>query len=255
MWEAFFKANFDQLTSHYPGLKLLRFLKEVSDLSHVSNLEDKLLEGVPFDYLRGWSEFYGVKLDINHHVLIPRPETEWLVDLIVRSSKSYESVLDVGVGSGAILLSLLKSKKAKKGVGVDVSLEALKVAQLNAQTNQLEATFIQSDRLDKISSTFDLIVSNPPYIKQEKHFHLVHPSVIKFEPHQALFLSDEIYAAWFEQLFRQVFTALNQSGDFYLEGHEETLPELETMLSSVGFSQVELMKDLSGTWRFLKATK
>lgn len=218
------------------------------------SLQEEFLKGTPLATLMGFSEFYNHRFFVDHHVLIPRPETEYMVDLLVQEFKGKcQRVLDVGTGSGVILLSLLNAGVGKSGVGVDISPEALRVAKINCQRLRLKdkASLIKSDRLTKVEGSFDLIVSNPPYIKASSHRSLVHNSVDKHEPHQALYLPDDYYVLWFEDFFQEVRAHLK--GTFMMEGHELELDEQAKMLGRLGFQNVEVLKDLTGTKRYLKA--
>lgn len=219
-------------------------------------LETEVLKGKPFSYLLGWSEFFGHRFYVNEHVLIPRPETEQLVDLIINNNKkNLKKILDVGTGSGVILLSLLHSGIASEGVGVDLSEEALKVAVINANRLRLNASFLISDRLSNIKGKFDLIVSNPPYIKKVSHRALVHDQVDKYEPSTALYLEDSIYEDWFESFFMQIYEHLEVGGTFYMEGHELELENQSKLLIKIGFKKVEVLQDFTQRSRFLKAQR
>jgi release factor glutamine methyltransferase len=203
----------------------------------------------------GFSEFYHHKFYVDQHVLIPRPETEYMIDMLVNEFKGkVQRVLDVGTGSGVIVLSLVNAGVGKTGVGVDISPEALRVAVINCNRLRLnqKVSLIKSDRLTKVEGVFDLIVSNPPYIKASSHRNLVHDSVDKHEPHQALYLPDDYYVLWFEDFFQEVRSHLN--GTFMMEGHELELDEQAIMLGRLGFQNVQILKDLTQTKRYLKAT-
>jgi release factor glutamine methyltransferase len=203
----------------------------------------------------GFSEFYHHKFYVDQHVLIPRPETEYMIDMLVNEFKGkVQRVLDVGTGSGVIVLSLVNAGVGKTGVGVDISPEALRVAEINCNRLRLnqKVSLIKSDRLTKVEGVFDLIVSNPPYIKASSHRNLVHDSVDKHEPHQALYLPDDYYVLWFEDFFQEVRSHLN--GTFMMEGHELELDEQAIMLGRLGFQNVQILKDLTQTKRYLKAT-
>lgn len=224
------------------------------DLKEKENFIDSIVKGVPFAYLLGKSEFYGLELDVNKDVLIPRPETEYLVDLVVQEFKGkVKNVLDVGTGSGAILLSLLKNNVGEAGVGVDISPEALSVAKKNAEKLGLKdkTKFIISDRLSNVEGYFDLIISNPPYIRAISHRDLVHDSVDAFEPHEALYLPDDFYNFWFEDFFQDIRNHLN--GFFFMEGHELEVHNQAEILKRLGFQNVKVINDLSARPRFLKA--
>lgn len=221
-----------------------------------AELHDSFQKGIPFAYLLGISEFYGNQYLVNPDVLIPRPETEYLVDLIVNEfkGKKVNRILDVGTGSGVILLSLLQNNVGKVGVGVDICEKALAVARINARRLRLEkiVTLLQSDRLTNVESTFDLIVSNPPYIKASSHKQLVHESVDTHEPHQALYLPDDYYTFWFEDFFMAIRSSLH--GTFFMEGHELEVEDQAKLLARMGFQDIKVLNDLSGTKRFIQAT-
>lgn len=220
------------------------------------SLEEKFLKGIPFSYLLNQSEFFGHKFFVNENVLIPRPETEHLVDMIVRSGKKFKTLLDMGTGSGVLLLSLLKAGVAQEGTGADISLEALEVAAINAARLRLmdRAEFLPSDRFTKITGSFDLIVSNPPYIKETLHRNLVQSTVDAFEPHLALYLPDEEYEAWFLAFFSGVRKHLTPGGEFWMEGHEKELKVQAETLRELGFHQVRVIQDFAGLDRFLSAS-
>ncbi len=264
------------MASHYPGLNLQRFLLEVRDISQYKikndnlNLESEIslvsqkalealkksfIEGIPFPYLLNRVDFYYSEFFVDPSVLIPRPETEFLVDLIVQNHQGrVERILDVGTGSGVIVLSLIKHGVGKSGLGVDISSKALEVANKNLKTLHLEnqVTLITSDKLKNVDGMFDLIVSNPPYIKEYSHKDLVHPKVNEFEPHEALYLPDDFYAMWFEDFFVQIRSHLH--GVFYMEGHEWELETQAEIIGKLGFTGIEVLRDLSGCKRFLKAS-
>ncbi|MGE3609835.1 MAG: class I SAM-dependent methyltransferase [Bacteriovoracaceae bacterium] len=243
----------DILKNKFQNIKLEQAFYSIPEVFS-QKLADSFLAGVPFAYLLGWSEFYGHRFYVNHSVLIPRSETEYLVDIIVQSKMGPNKILDVGVGSGVILLSLLKANVALEGVGVDLSLDALEVTKINAGRLRLKPKLIQSDRLKNVTETFDLIVSNPPYIKSHQHRSLVHSQVDQFEPKMALYIEDEEYNNWFREFFKEVYEHLNPNGVFYMEGHELELNSQKIVLEQLGFKEVQVIKDFSDRERFLKAT-
>lgn len=219
------------------------------------DLASAFLSGTPFAYLLNQAEFYQHKFFVNEDVLIPRPETEYLVDLLVQDSRRFDLLADVGCGSGVILLSLLKAGVSKAGVGIDLSEKALDVAKINARRLRLDsrARFMISDRLSGVSEKFDAIVTNPPYIKAQSHRSLVQNSVHAHEPSMALYLEDDLYEAWFEAFFFQVKSSLTEGGLFMMEGHELELQHQAELLRALGFLNVQVLKDLAGHDRFLKA--
>lgn len=256
-WEEFYFSHEVQLQKNYPGIQFSYFSRDIKDIlvnqQDVEKIKHDLLEGVPLAVMMGFSEFYYNKFFVNTDVLIPRPETEYMVDLLVNEFKGkVKNVLDVGTGSGVILLSLLAHGVGQKGEGVDISLAALKVAEINAENLNLKnkVKLYKSDRLTEVNDMFDLIVSNPPYIKAISHRSLVHDSVDKHEPHEALYLPDDYYHFWFEDFFQQVRSQLN--GTFMMEGHELELDEQAKILNNLGFQNVQVLNDLTGTKRYLK---
>ena len=219
-----------------------------------NQLEKSFLKGIPLSVLMGFTEFYHHKFYVNQHVLIPRPETEYMVDMLVDEFRGKaKRVLDVGVGSGVILLSLLDHGVGKKGVGVDLSSDALSVAKINARRLKLteRVDWIQGDRFSGVEGKFDLIVSNPPYIKKSSHRHLVHSSVDAHEPHMALYLPDEEYENWFHTFFLGVKEHLH--GTFMMEGHEHEVEKQAHHLNELGFTSVQTLNDLSSSCRFIRA--
>jgi release factor glutamine methyltransferase len=225
-------------------------------VSESINLEmaNFFLAGIPFQYLLEESEFYHHKYFVNKSVLIPRPETEYLVDIIVNEMKGKaRRVLDVGTGSGVILCSLISHGVGNEGVGVDISRDALNVAEKNLKKLKIEkkVQLILSDRLQNVQGSFDLIVSNPPYIKAQSHREMVQSSVDKFDPQIALYLPDDFYVQWFEDFFHEIRSHLK--GTFFMEGHELEVEDQAKMLQKMGFSEVKVLKDLSGTNRYIRA--
>lgn len=229
---------------------------EYASTHHLTDeLSEAFLKGVPFAYMLEKSEFYNHEYYVNKNVLIPRPETEYLVDMVVNEFKGKANrVLDVGTGSGVIILSLLSHGVGKTGVGVDICDEALEVAKINCKRLGLESktSLLKSDRLQKVDGMFDLIVSNPPYIRATSHKELVHESVDTYEPHQALYLPDDYYVFWFEDFFAEIRSHLK--GTFFMEGHELEVEDQAKMLGRLGFQNIKVLNDMSGTKRYLKAT-
>lgn len=247
----------DLLKLKYNPLIQLDHSEYAVSRSYSSELMQKFRKGVPFAYLTHVVEFYGHYFLVNEMVLIPRQETEFLVDLLVQKARKdpFKKVCDVGTGSGIIILSLLAHNAAGKGLACDLSPAALGIARTNAGRLRLldRCRFHEGDRLNSITEKFDLIVSNPPYIKQKSHAPLVHRKVDQFEPALALYVPDEVYEKWFEQFFTQVYSCLGAGGLFVMEGHELELRKQAGQLKKLNFQEVEVLKDLSGSDRFLWA--
>jgi release factor glutamine methyltransferase len=243
------------------------FNKSPFSLNRLECLKQNLIDGKPLAYISNQTFFYDVELYVDQRVLIPRQETELLFDYALKYIKNMSvlnvDLCEIGVGSGAIYLSLLTQTNDKviNGVACDISEDALAVFKLNL--NKLNYRFnpqhtteiVQSDLFENIKGHFDIIVSNPPYIKAEHDKKLVHQQVLRFEPYQALFLEDDQYNEWFKRFFYQVNDHLKPDGVFLMEGHEEHLLNLKSMLKDNHGGQVEILKDLTGRDRFLKWEK
>jgi release factor glutamine methyltransferase len=216
----------------------------------------------PIQYILGTADFYSIPFEVNSSVLIPRPETEELVDLIIseNSTSIGKNILDIGTGSGCIAITLQKNIKTTHVYAVDISAEALNVARRNAVQNQTDVTFIQTDilQLEKaqkdIPYTFDIIVSNPPYIKQEEKKEM-EQNVLDFEPHLALFVPDQDPLLFYRHIAEFGKEKLKENGLLYFEINAACGEITCKMLQKKGYNKVQLIKDLSGKDRFIKAYK
>lgn len=268
----FFENEKEFLLSQYPGLTLHRLNSELSNYSTSQEYKDffsKLKEGIPLEYISNRAYFYRSEFYVNNNVLIPRSETEILVEHGTNFAKKiYKTidgplkVCDIGTGSGAIILSLLAELDFPvHAKATDISPDAIDVASKNnfflrykyPKKSCLE--FIKTDRMEGIDSRFHLILSNPPYIKESEDRHKVHEQVEGHEPHLALYLKDEEYDQWFRELFKQVETNLYSHGLFFMEGHEDHLGYQKAILEEYDFEEVEVIKDYTGRDRFLKGIR
>jgi len=284
----FFNEEKKSLLFNYPGLTLHRLrsdLKLHAFLNGVDSEElfefpylpfrsnpitlffEKLREGVPLEYITGYAFFYRSLFKVTSDVLIPRSETEILVELANSEiQKNYYhkecKLLDVGTGSGVIALTLMMEDFAQLDVtAVDISDKAITLARENyfnlrytipaKQTIQ----FLISDRLAKIDGKFDLILSNPPYIKLKSDRESVHHQVLSYEPALALFLEDDAYDFWFQDFFKSIYQKLNDHGMSLIEGHENHLASLSEAAKKIGFTTVEIIKDYTNRDRFLRLKK
>ena len=215
---------------------------------------ERLCSGEPIQHLIGSVEFFSLNLQVNKHVLIPRPETEELVFLISENlaQRPPNTILDIGTGSGCIPLALKKAFPNASVSGVDLSKEALRTAQLNAEENELEVLFYEQDILKQnLDREYDLIVSNPPYIpyiEQEK----LSVQVREHEPHLALFSPDDDPLIFYRVIIEQAVSWLGKSGSLYFELHED-YAQATLDLAKEYFNKVELIKDMQQKWRFLRA--
>ena len=226
--------------------------------SQIYNIIRQLKQYKPLQYILGVTEFYGLPFIVNESVLIPRPETEELVQWIINDCKDNKapSILDIGTGSGCIAVSLAKNIPESKVSGIDISNKAIETAYKNALLNNLEINFIQCDILnyepDKFG-LFDIIVSNPPYIDREQEL-LMQPNVLQYEPHIALFAPDNKPLQFYETIALFAFDKLSHGGLLYFEINEKYPDETSKLIRNIGFS-TELKQDINNKYRMLKAWK
>ena len=230
--------------------------------NHVKSF-DKILSalntGKPIQYVLGNSWFYGINLMVNKHVLIPRQETEELVDWIVKDIKSLSKkpsvILDVCTGSGCIALALKKEFPEIKIIAIDISEKALEVARYNAIKENLEIKFIHMDAL-KISLDIypDIIVCNPPYVMKSEKAEM-HQRVTDYEPSAALFVPDDDPLLFYKNVSGWGLRFLKQEGRIYFEFNERMGKEITELHSGLGYSESEIKKDLPGKDRMFRAIK
>ncbi len=211
-------------------------------------IDDYLNKGIPIQYILGYTYFYGYKLIVNKNVLIPRRETEELVDYIIHNSISNPRILDIGTGSGAIAISLKSSLKDSNVVASDISNDALEIAKLNAKINNQTIEFIESDIFSNIEGKFDIITSNPPYISKREN---VDELVYNNEPHLALFANEEgLY--FYRKILEDAYKYLNEKFLIIFEIPEDKDKELTNLVKiSYPNSDFEIKKDLQGKSRML----
>lgn len=227
--------------------------------SSIEEKAEKIIERLkteePLQYVFGITEFYGFPIRVKTGVLIPRRETEELVDWVyktLRTTHNQQHILDIGTGSGCIAITMKKLLPQAKVTAWDVSEEALKVASENAKLNQAEVLFEKSDILHLESDkTFDVIVSNPPYVlESDKQW--MRTNVLEFEPEEALFVPDQDALQFYKAIARFAKKHLNEGGFLFLEIHEEKAPGVVDLLESHGFKEVEVRNDMQGKPRMAK---
>ena len=228
-------------------------------------LED-LTQQKPIQYILGETEFYGLPFKVNESVLIPRPETEELVDIIIRShselsEESQPKILDIGTGSGCIAISLAKNIPNAKVYALDVSDKALEVAKQNAKLNNVEVTFIEADILNETSwdllfehLEFNTIVSNPPYVRNLEKVE-IKPNVLDNEPHLALFVEDDNPLQFYKAITNFAVNNLKPKGELFFEINQYLGNDTKQLLVDANFEAIELLKDLNGNDRILKGRK
>jgi release factor glutamine methyltransferase len=234
---------------------------EPSDVAKIEEAVKRLLRKEPLQYVLEEAWFYNLPFYVNKHVLIPRPETEELVDWVINSCPdSYQdlhhtpiAMLDIGTGSGCIPVTLKKYFQDAHVFGLDISEDALKVAQFNAKKNGVEVTFLQGNILlpESISlPKLDVIVSNPPYITELEKKEM-HPNVLEHEPHLALFVSDNNPLQFYEAIARYASANLNHGGHLFVEINASYGTEVKACMENCGFNRVTVMKDMQGKDRFV----
>ena len=221
---------------------------------------EQLKQEIPIQYLLGKTSFYGLDFEVNEAVLIPRSETEELVEWILESQKSkVESqkvkILDIGTGSGCIAISLAKNLPDATVFALDVSEEALATAKINAANNSVNVTFIHQNILETedLLQQFDIIVSNPPYVRNlEKEE--IKKNVLENEPHLALFVADNDALVFYKKIAQLAQKNLLPNGQLYFEINQYLGKEMVDLLEKMNFKTVELRKDIYGNDRMTKAS-
>ncbi|MCO5947839.1 peptide chain release factor N(5)-glutamine methyltransferase [Mucilaginibacter flavidus] len=228
--------------------------------NELNNIFEELKTGKPVQYILGKTEFYGFPFNVNPSVLIPRPETEELVEWALASVGSRQSavgsILDIGTGSGCIAVSLKKNLPGYKVSAIDISGEALQTAASNAVLNNVDIEFIKHDILNikseiKIPKS-EIIISNPPYVTLYDKTQM-HTNVTDFEPHSALFVPENDPLLFYKAIANFAITNLTQNGLLFFEINESYGNETVELLKNKGFKGIELRKDMSGRDRMVKA--
>lgn len=258
--QGFIRIIFDSvLDLSYSDIILQKDRKlESTEFETIKNIVTRLKSYEPIQYVLGECEFYGLKLNVNPAVLIPRPETEELVQWIVKSKiKSGANILDIGTGSGCIAMALKKEMVDVIVNGVDISEEALQVAKSNAAKNKLNVDFFQADILNwknYVWRKYDVIVSNPPYIRESEK-KLMETNVLEFEPEGALFVEDDNPLIFYIAIAQFAKENLTRNGYLFFEINEYLGEEMKNMLNSLGFNTIECRKDMNGKDRMLACRK
>jgi len=270
--ESFFDLSRIQLALQ-PDLKI-----NIQQKGQLLKALEALKTEMPIQYIIGETEFYGLPFMVNEKVLIPRPETEELVDWIVSEFKNLNSefrILDFGTGSGCIAIALAKNLPNASIFALDVSKEALEIAKYNAKQNNVKVTFIEADILKlearslkledqfflfekdvakRKKGLFDVIVSNPPYVRaleKEK----MNANVLKYEPHLALFVEDKDPLLFYRKITQLASEILRLKGEVFFEINEYLGNDMVKLLNDDGFVEIALKTDIFGKDRMIKAIK
>lgn len=240
-------------------LNSLKLLKE-EEAARFWDALAQLHENKPIQYIIGVTHFLDTKIKVQEGVLIPRPETEELTAMILRDSRhrQYEnlSLLDIGTGSGCIPVAIKKHMQGMDVSALDISPVALHVAKENSILNQCKVKFILADILNrqgwKNFPGYTIIVSNPPYIPESERSSL-HPNVVGYEPHEALFVTNEDPLMFYTAIAEFAYLHLVRPGSLYLEINERFGKQIRDFLLSTGFDKAEVLKDIHGKDRFIRA--
>ena len=210
----------------------------------------KRAEHIPLQYIIGEQEFMGLRFKVNSNVLIPRQDTETLVEQVLKIVKPGMKVLDLCTGSGCVLISVLKNAPELTGMGSDISKAALLVAKENAKLHEVDAGWVRSDLFDNITETFDVIMANPPYIPTGEILSLM-PEVRDFEPENALDGGAD-GLDFYRKIAGQVKDYLNPGGYVYMEIGYDQGEAVSELMRNAGFTEVEVIKDLARNDRVVK---
>lgn len=266
-----------ELSSIYPSTEIdslfniiIKTLFNTSRLHHLSEpdmiistesserLSEIILQlrtGKPIQYILGETIFYNCKITVNGNVLIPRQETEELVDLIIKENIGFKGrIIDFGTGSGCIPVALGKNMPDAALTAIDNSEIAIETAKINAVQNNVKIDFILTDILNpeihKLPEA-QIIVSNPPYVRESEKLHM-HRNVLEFEPHSALFVSDVDPLVFYRQILRLSNRILLPNGKIYFEINEAMGNSLFEMMKRFGFDDINILKDLNNKERIIK---
>jgi len=223
---------------------------EKADFVYWNSILEQLKKEVPIQYLLGKTNFYGLYFEVNDNVLIPRPETEELVEWIIKENKNIDKsknikILDIGTGSGCIAITLAKNLPNAEVYAIDVSKKALETAKRNAINNNVEVTFIFQDILvtDELKSKFDVIVSNPPYVRNLEKVE-IKKNVLDYEPHLALFVDDNDALVFYKKIAALAQNNLLENGQLYFEINQYLGQEMIDLLGKMDFINIDLRKDI-----------
>ncbi|CEA16760.1 Release factor glutamine methyltransferase [Fermentimonas caenicola] len=234
-----------------------------SELSKIKDIIGRLKKSEPIQYVLGKTEFYGLNFKVSPDVLIPRPETEELVEWILSEKAAGPvSILDIGTGSGCIAVTLAKKLPQAEVNAWDISEGALDIARENARINNVTVNFSNQDVLsinedNEIISEggkYDVIISNPPYVMDSEKKSM-DDNVLNYEPHVALFVEDDNPLLFYDKISTIALDLLNDNGKLYFEINRDKGDDILHLLKSKGYDQIELRRDISGNFRMIKGVR
>ena len=227
------------------------------EIENWNDVLNQLAQHKPVQYIFGKAHFYGLEFEVNESTLIPRPETEELVEWIINENEFYGliSILDIGTGSGCIAVSLAKNLINANVFAIDVSGDALAMAKKNARNNDVNVTFWEKDILaiDTLPQTFDVVVSNPPYVRKLEKAE-INKNVLEYEPHLALFVDDNDALVFYRKIAALAKQHLTPNGKLYFEINQYLGSEMTAMLEQMQFKNTVLKKDIYGNDRMMCCT-
>ena len=250
------KQNVETILAHTLNIKrldiYLQLERKISwkKLEIVFNIISRRKDNEPLQYILGETEFYGYTIKVDKSVLIPRPETELLVERIIAEENDIKNILEIGTGSGALVIALAKKMNGIVIDATDISEDALRIAEQNTILNQVDINIFKSDIFDNVLCKYDLIISNPPYISLTDYKQL--PVEIKdFEPKSAL-LADDNGLFFYNKILQKAKDHLTESGKIYFEIGYDQAKKITEIAKENGFSDIIVFKDLNGFDRIVR---
>ena len=250
--ESFAYLSIEKILGYSKSDCIIHSNQELSNNNIISleNIINDIKQNIPIQYILGEAHFYDLKFKVNSSTLIPRGETEELVKYILLHD--FISVLEIGTGSGCIAVSIAKNSNAKI-TAIDNSIAALEIAKSNAVLNSVEINFQLRDVFNFSDiKKYDLIVSNPPYVLESEK-KLMDKNVLDYEPHNALFVSDNDPLAYYKEIAKIATNNLNKNGLLFFEINEKYSNQIIELLSNLNFVDIELKKDINGRDRIIKS--
>jgi release factor glutamine methyltransferase len=227
-------------------------------VNEIINICRELKNGKPLQYILGGTSFYNCRINLNPDVFIPRPETEELVDLIIRENRGFTgTILDAGTGSGCIAIALAVNLPGTKVTGIDINEGAIKISKENAILNKANVSFFTTDIFNPDPGSMNdiqIIVSNPPYIRESEKKRMS-KNVLDYEPHTALFVSDSDPLVYYRAILTLAETTLIPEGKIYFEINEAMGEAMVQLLEGSGYSGVRIIKDINGKERIIKGNR
>ena len=249
----------EEYTSHKKTSLLSEYEPRLSEsvIKMLEQAADLLRKGYPVQHITGKAHFFGLDLNVNNSVLIPRPETEELVEWIIRENRDSKglSILDIGTGSGCIAIALAKHLPGSEVRGLDISQAALEIAGINALQNKVDVELFRADIFDedlyRSPDRYDIIISNPPYVRESEKSRM-RKNVTDFEPPGALFVPDSEPFRYYRAILNLSQIQLEWGGSLYVEINEHLSAEFESWLKDLGYREYEFRKDFNGKVRMVK---